>query len=40
MIKKRGILQSFVIKEPLIIDYEKESIDSIIEKIEFSIYVV
>ena len=37
MIKKRGILQSFVIKEPLIIDYEKESIESIIEKIEYSI---
>ena len=37
MIKKRGILQSFVIKEPLIIDYEKDSIESIIEKIEYSI---
>ena len=37
MIKKRGILQSFVIKEPLIIDYEKDSIESIIEKLEYSI---
>ena len=37
MIKKRGILQSFVIKEPLIIDYEKDSVESIIEKIEYSI---
>jgi hypothetical protein len=37
MIKKRGILQSFVIKEPLIIDYNKDSIDKIIEKIEYSI---
>ena len=37
MIKKRGILQSLIIKEPLKIDYEKESIDSIMEKIEFAI---
>ena len=37
MIKKRGILQSLIIKEPLKIDYEKESIDSIIEKIEYAI---
>ncbi len=37
MIKKRGILQSFVIKEPLIIDYDKDSIDKIIEMIEYSI---
>ena len=37
MIKKRGILQSIIIKEPLEIDYEKESIDSIMEKIEYAI---
>ncbi len=36
-IKKRGILQSFIIKEPLEIDYENESIDSIVEKLEFAI---
>lgn len=37
MIKKRGILQSLIIKEPLKIGYEKESIDSIMEKIEYAI---
>ncbi|MBR99634.1 MAG: 1-acyl-sn-glycerol-3-phosphate acyltransferase [Flavobacteriaceae bacterium] len=37
IIKKRGILQSMNIKNPLEIDYEKESVDSIIEKIQFSI---
>jgi 1-acyl-sn-glycerol-3-phosphate acyltransferase len=36
-LKKRGILQSMVIKEPLKIDYENESVESIIEKIEFAI---
>jgi len=36
-IKKRGILQSFVIKEPLEIDYENESVDSIVEKLQFAI---
>src|SRR5699024_9297910 len=36
-IKKRGILQSMVIKAPLEIDYENESIDSIIEKMEYAI---
>lgn len=36
-IKKRGILQSMVIKEPLDIDYENESIDSIISKMEYAI---
>jgi len=36
-IKKRGILQSFIIKEPLEIDYENESVDSIIEKLQFAI---
>ena len=37
MIKKRGILQSMIIKEPLEIDYENESIESILEKIEYAI---
>ena len=36
-IKKKGILQSMVIKEPLNIDYENEAIDSIMEKLEYAI---
>ncbi len=36
-IKKKGILQSMVIKEPLNIDYENESNESIIEKLEYAI---
>lgn len=36
-IKKKGILQSMVIKEPLDIDYENESFDAIIEKLEYAI---
>jgi 1-acyl-sn-glycerol-3-phosphate acyltransferase len=36
-IKKRGILQSFIIKEPLVIDYENDTIDSIVEKLQFAI---
>lgn len=36
-IKKKGILQSMVIKEPLDFDYENESVDSIIEKLEYAI---
>lgn len=36
-IKKKGILQSMVIKEPLEIDYENESFESIIEKLEYAI---
>jgi 1-acyl-sn-glycerol-3-phosphate acyltransferase len=36
-IKKKGILQSMVIKEPLQIDYDNESIEEIVEKIEFAI---
>lgn len=36
-IKKKGILQSMVIKEPLHIDYDNESIEEIVEKIEFAI---
>ena len=36
-IKKRNILQSMVIKEPLEIDYENESVDSIVEKLQYAI---
>lgn len=36
-VKKKGILQSMVIKEPLEIDYENESVASIIEKLEYAI---
>ena len=36
-IKKRGILQTFQIKEPLAIDYENESIEEIVEKLEYAI---
>ena len=36
-IKKKGILQSFVIKEPLKIDYENATVDEVVEMIEFAI---
>lgn len=36
-IKKRGILQSFQIKEPLVIDYDNESVEEIVSKIEYAI---
>jgi 1-acyl-sn-glycerol-3-phosphate acyltransferase len=36
-IKKRNVLQSIVIKEPLEIDYENEDVANIITKIEFAI---
>lgn len=36
-IKRKNVLQSMVIKEPLEIDYEKESIEEIVKKIEFAI---
>lgn len=36
-IKKKGILQSMEIKAPLEIDYENESVNNIIEKIEYAI---
>ena len=35
--KKKNILQSFIIKEPLVIDYENETIEQIVEKIEYAI---
>ena len=36
-IKKKNILQSMEIKAPLMIDYENETIDQIVEKIEYAI---
>lgn len=36
-VKKKGILQSFIIKEPLVIDYDTDSIDEIVEKVEYAI---
>ncbi|MCZ8168478.1 MAG: lysophospholipid acyltransferase family protein [Flavobacterium sp.] len=36
-IKKKNILQSFTIKPPLEIDYDRESIEEIVEKIEYAI---
>jgi 1-acyl-sn-glycerol-3-phosphate acyltransferase len=36
-IKKRGILQSFEIKAPLDIDYENDSVDKIVEQLEYAI---
>ncbi|MEO5776201.1 MAG: lysophospholipid acyltransferase family protein [Flavobacterium sp.] len=35
--KKKNILQSFIIKEPLVIDYENETVEQIVEKIEYAI---
>ncbi len=37
LLKKKGVLQSFTIKEPLQIDYDNDSIESIVEKIEYAI---
>jgi len=36
-LKKKGILQSFIIKEPLDIDYENDTIDEIVAKVEYAI---
>jgi len=36
-IKKKGILQSFIIKEPLEIDYDNDSVDDIVTQLEFAI---
>ena len=36
-IKKKNILQSFVIKEPMDIDYDNDSIDDIVEKLQYAI---
>jgi 1-acyl-sn-glycerol-3-phosphate acyltransferase len=35
--KKKGILQSFIIKEPLVFDYDNDTIDEIVEKVEYAI---
>lgn len=37
MIKKRGILQSMVIKKPMDIDYENDSVEDIVEKLQYAI---
>ena len=37
LIKKKGILQSMVIKPPLEIDYENDSMEKIIEQLEYAI---
>jgi 1-acyl-sn-glycerol-3-phosphate acyltransferase len=37
LIKKKGVIQSMCIKNPLKINYDKDSADKIIEKIEFAI---
>ncbi len=36
-LKKKGILQSFVIKPPLDIDYQNDTIEQIVEKVELAI---
>ena len=36
-LKKKGIQQSFVIKKPLEIDYDNDTIEQIVEKVEFAI---
>lgn len=36
-VKKKGILQSFTIKEPLAIDYDIDTIEQIVEKVEYAI---
>ena len=36
-VKKKGILQSMVVKKPLDLDYENDSIEQIVEKMEYAI---
>ena len=36
-LKKKGILQTFTIKEPLQIDYDNDTIEEIVEKVEYAI---
>ncbi len=36
-VKKRGVLQSMVIKKPLKIDYENDSVEKIVEQLQFAI---
>lgn len=35
--KKKGILQSLIIKEPLAIDYDNDTVEQIVEKLEYAI---
>jgi 1-acyl-sn-glycerol-3-phosphate acyltransferase len=37
LIKKKGVLQSMVIKKPLEFDYENDSVEDMIKKLEFAI---
>ena len=37
IVKKKGVLKSFEIKPPLEINYESDSIEDIVNKIEFAI---
>lgn len=37
LLKKKGILQSMVIKKPLEIDYENDTVEEIVEKLEYAI---
>jgi hypothetical protein len=36
-LKKKGILQSLIIKEPLEFDYDNDTIEEIVEKVEYAI---
>ncbi len=36
-VKKKGILQSFIIKPPLEIDYDNDTVEQIVEKVEYAI---
>ena len=36
-LKKKDILQSFIIKPPLEIDYDNDTIEQIVEKVEYAI---
>ena len=36
-LKKKGILQSFIVKPPLAIDYDNDTIEQIVEKCEYAI---
>jgi len=37
MIKKRGILQSIVIKKPMEIDYENDSVEDVVKSLQYAI---
>lgn len=36
-LKKKGVLQTFTVKEPLLIDYDNDTIEQIVEKVEYAI---